>query len=64
MQENLKKYRCLINKTQKQMSEMWGISTSFYKKIECGAKSPSFKSLKKFKEHFPEADIIKIFFEQ
>ena len=64
MQEKLKKYRYLVNKTQSQMAKTWGISTSFYKKIECGIKNPSFKSLKKFKEHFPEADIIKIFFEQ
>jgi DNA-binding XRE family transcriptional regulator len=59
--DKLKSYRISINKTQEQMAEIWGITLSFYKQIECGAKNPSITKIKEFKNKFPEADVEKIF---
>lgn len=58
---NLKSYRILINETQEEMAEKWGISLSFLKKIESGEKCPSIKKIKKFKYVYPTADIVQIF---
>ena len=46
--EKLKKYRISINKTQEEMAKIWGITLSFYKQIECGAKNPSIQKIKDF----------------
>ncbi len=59
--EKLKKYRLLIGKTQEQMAEIWGITLSFYQKIELGEKSPSIQNLKEFKKRFFNADVEEIF---
>ena len=39
----------------------WGITTSFYKQIECGAKNPSIQKIKEFKKNFPTANTDEIF---
>lgn len=59
--EKLKKYRISINKTQEEMAKTWGITLSFYKQIECGAKNPSIQKIKDFKQCFPMADTDEIF---
>lgn len=59
--ENLRGYRISINKTQEEMAEIWGITLSFYKQIECGAKNPSINKIKEFKKAFPTANIDNIF---
>lgn len=59
--EKLKKYRISINKTQEEMAKIWGITLSFYKQIECGAKNPSIQKIKDFKKCFPMADTDEIF---
>lgn len=59
--EKLKEYRLSINKTQEEMAGKWGITLSFYKQIECGAKNPSIKKIKEFKTIFPTANIDRIF---
>lgn len=59
--KKLREYRLSIGKTQEQMAEIWDISTSFYKQIECGAKNPSISSIKKFKKNFPTANTEEIF---
>ena len=43
------------------MAEKWGITTSFYKQIECGAKNPSIQKIKEFKKSFPTANTDEIF---
>ncbi len=62
MQNRLKEFRNSITKTQLEMANIWGISLSFYKQIECGAKNPSVQTIKIFKNKFPTADTDKIFF--
>lgn len=59
--EKLKEYRISIKKTQEEMANMWGITTSFYKQIECGAKNPSVKKIKDFKKSFPTANVDEFF---
>ena len=59
--DKLKEYRVSINKTQEEMSIIWGITLSFYKQIECGAKNPSIKKIKDFKKCFPTANTDEIF---
>lgn len=59
--DKLKEYRVSINKTQEEMSIIWGITLSFYKQIECGAKNPSIKKIKDFKKCFPTANTEEIF---
>lgn len=59
--EKLREYRLSINKTQGEMAEKWGITLSFYKQIECGAKNPSIKKIKDFKKCFPYANTDEIF---
>lgn len=54
-------FRKAIGKTQEEMAVIWGITLSFYKQIECGAKNPSIGNVKKFKMAFPTADTDKIF---
>lgn len=57
----LKEYRISIGKTQEEMAKIWGITLSFYKQIECGAKNPSIKKIKQFKQIFPTANTEEIF---
>lgn len=57
----LREYRISIKKTQEEMARIWGITISFYKQIECGAKNPSIKKIKEFKDKFPTADVNEIF---
>lgn len=59
--EKLREYRLSINKTQVEMAKIWGISLSFYKQIECGAKNPSIQKIKDFKKCFPVANTDEIF---
>lgn len=59
--EKLKDYRTSIGKTQEEMANIWGITTSFYKQIECGAKNPSIQKIKEFKKKFPTANADEIF---
>lgn len=59
--EKLKEYRLSIKNTQEEMAEKWGITTSFYKQIECGAKNPSIQKIKEFKKIFPTANTDEIF---
>ena len=59
--EKLKEYRLSIKNTQEEMAEKWGITTSFYKQIECGAKNPSIQKIKEFKKNFPTANTDEIF---
>lgn len=48
--------------TSTQMSEILGVTLSYYCKIEKGTRNPSYNFLKKFKKAFPNVDIDKIFF--
>lgn len=57
----LREYRISINKTQEEMANIWGITLSFYKQIECGAKNPSIEKIKNFKKQFPTANTDEIF---
>lgn len=57
----LKEYRISIGKTQEEMATLWGITLSFYKQIECGAKNPSIQKVKDFKKAFPTANTDEIF---
>lgn len=61
MREKLKEYRISVNKTQEEMAQKWGITLSFYKQIECGAKNPSINKVKDFKKAFPTANTDEIF---
>lgn len=59
---NLKEFRLNIaNETQEEMALKWGISTSFYKQIEGGYKSPSIQKLKDFQKKYPEAKVDVLF---
>ncbi len=57
----LKEYRISIGKTQNEMAELWGITLSFYTKIENGDRNPSIKNIKEFKNRFPTANTDEIF---
>lgn len=57
----LSEFRKSIGKTQEEMAKTWGITLSFYKQIECGAKNPSIQKVKDFKKAFPTANTDKIF---
>ncbi len=57
----LREYRISIKKTQEEMAGIWGITLSFYKQIECGAKNPSIQKIKDFKKCFPTANTDEIF---
>lgn len=59
--ELLSEFRKSIGKTQEEMAKTWGITLSFYKQIECGAKNPSIQKVKDFKKVFPTANTDKIF---
>ena len=59
--EKLREYRLSINKKQDEMAKIWGITVSFYKQIECGAKNPSIQKIKQFKQKFPTANTEEIF---
>lgn len=59
--DKLREYRISINKTQEEMAMIWGITLSFYKQIECGAKNPSIQKIKDFKKCFPTANTDEIF---
>jgi len=53
-------FRESINKTQDEMAKILGVSSSFYSKIEMGARNPSFNFIKRFKEKF-DCNIDEIF---
>ena len=61
IREKLRDYRLSINKTQDEMAKIWGITLSFYSKIESGDKNPSIDKIKKFKKCFPTANTDEIF---
>lgn len=58
---NLKAFRLSIDKSQLEMAKILDITLSFYSKLELGLKNPSLKTIKKFKEEFPTANVDKIF---
>lgn len=58
---NLKAFRTSLKKTQNEMASLLEITLSFYSKIELGLKNPSLKTIKKFKEAFPTANVDNIF---
>lgn len=64
MQRNMKlvKFRESADMSQKEIAEHLEISLSFYIKVECGLRNPSFNFVSKFKEKFPSANINDIFF--
>lgn len=59
--EELMNFRKDKGFTQEQMAKIWGITVSFYKQIESGAKNPSINKVKEFKKAFPRANAEKIF---
>ena len=59
--EKLKLFRKTINKSAEEMAKILGLSLSMYKQMECGAKNPSLKTMQKFREEFPTANITEIF---
>lgn len=59
--DKLKTYRLSIGKTQLEMANIWGITLSFYTKIELGNKNPSIQNIKEFKRRFPTANTEEIF---
>lgn len=59
--KKLKEYRILLKKTQAEMAKTWGITLSFYSKIESGDKNPSIQNLREFKKIFSDANIDEIF---
>ena len=59
--KKLKEFRISEDKTQEEMAYIWGITLSFYKQIECGAKNPSIQKIKDFKKCFPNANTEEIF---
>lgn len=61
VRDKLREYRNSIGKTQDEMAKIWGITLSFYKQIECGAKNPSIKKIKEFKSKFSTANTDEIF---
>lgn len=58
---NLKNFRTSLNKSQNEMAKILGITLSFYSKLELGLKNPSIKTIKRFKERFPTANVDIIF---
>lgn len=58
---NLKDFRKSINKSQIEMAQILEITVSFYIKLELGLRNPSLKTIKKFKNAFPTANVEKIF---
>lgn len=58
---NLKAFRLSIDKSQLEMAKILDITLSFYSKLELGLKNPSLKTIKKFKEEFPTANVDRIF---
>lgn len=57
----LKKFRKSIKKSQLEMAEILEITLSFYIKLELGLRNPSLKTIKKFKNEFPTANVDEIF---
>lgn len=58
---NLKDFRISLHKSQNEMAKTLDITLSFYSKLELGLKNPSLRTIKKFKETFPTANVDKIF---
>lgn len=58
---NLKAFRVSLGKSQNEMATLLDITLSFYSKLELGLKNPSLKTIKKFKEVFPTANVDNIF---
>jgi putative transcriptional regulator len=50
--------------TRAEMAELIGISKSFYEKVECGDRTPSYNFICRFKQTFPDADIEYLFLNQ
>lgn len=61
--EQLKSFRILLNKTQREFSKILDVSLSYYEKIEKGEREISNTFLKKLKSNFPQLDL-NIFFEK
>ena len=57
----LKRFRKSINKSQLEMAQILEITLSFYVKLELGLRNPSLKTIKKFKNEFPTANVDEIF---
>lgn len=61
IRQELKDFRRKKGLSQREMAEIWGVTLSFYSKIEYGLKAPSLQKIKEFKENFKDANIDKIF---
>ena len=59
--EKLKSFRKTIGKSQFEMAKILDITLSFYIKLELGLRNPSLKTIKKFKNEFPTANVDEIF---
>ncbi|HLR43063.1 MAG TPA: helix-turn-helix transcriptional regulator [Pseudogracilibacillus sp.] len=59
--EHLKNIRSKYGLTQKEISEVLGVSKSYYTKLEGEFKKPSYKFLCKVKQSFKEIDMNKFF---
>lgn len=55
--KELKEYREKLNLTQEKMAERWGISKSYYEKMENGQRIPGTNALKKIKQVDPKFDV-------
>lgn len=55
--KTLKSFREAIGKTQEQMAKDFGISKSFYEKIENGERKPSREFIECVKRKYPIIDI-------
>ena len=58
---DLKTFRISLHKSQNEMAKLLDITLSFYSKLELGLKNPSLKTIKKFKQTFPTANVDNIF---
>lgn len=63
MRINLLCFRKGLDFNQKEMAEKLGLQCSQYSRIETGKTNPSFKTLEKFKEVFPEVENVYQMFE-
>ena len=62
--KTLEEFRLENNLNSTEISELLGVTLSYYRKIEKGTRNPSYNFLMKFKKTFPNTDIDEIFFEK
>ncbi|WP_113675491.1 helix-turn-helix domain-containing protein [Vallitalea guaymasensis] len=59
----LANYRTDLEKTQKQMASVIGVSESIYKLVESGNRTPSYNFIRKFHKAYPTFNL-NIFFDE